>query len=81
MLRQQAERWWAVALRGLVAVVFGVVTLAWPNLTLAAIILLYALFSKVVPIISMWELKAGDHPPPDLIPPATEEHPLGELRL
>jgi hypothetical protein len=34
-----------------------------------------------VPIISMWELKAGDHPPPDLVPPATEEHPLGELRL
>ena len=49
--------------------------------TFAAMILLYALFSKVVPIISMWELKAGDHPPPDLVPPATEEHPLGELRL
>jgi hypothetical protein len=27
-------------------------------------ILLYALFSKVVPIISRWELKAGDPPPP-----------------
>ena len=49
--------------------------------TFAAMILLYALFSKVVPIISMWELKAGDHPPPELVPPATEEHPLGELRL
>ena len=49
--------------------------------TFAAMILLYALFSKVVPIISMWELKAGDHPPPGLVPPATEEHPLGELRL
>jgi molybdopterin-containing oxidoreductase family membrane subunit len=49
--------------------------------TFAAMILLYALFSKVVPIISMWELKAGEHIPPDLIPPATEEHPLGELRL
>jgi molybdopterin-containing oxidoreductase family membrane subunit len=49
--------------------------------TFAAMVLLYALFSKVVPIISMWELKAGDHPPPDLIPPATEEHPVGELRL
>jgi molybdopterin-containing oxidoreductase family membrane subunit len=49
--------------------------------TFAAMILLYTLFAKAVPIISMWELKAGDHPPPDLIPPATEEHPLGELRL
>jgi molybdopterin-containing oxidoreductase family membrane subunit len=49
--------------------------------TFAAMALLYVLFAKVVPIISMWELKAGDHPPPDLIPPATEEHPLGELHL
>jgi molybdopterin-containing oxidoreductase family membrane subunit len=49
--------------------------------TFAAIVLLYALFAKFVPIISMWELKAGDHTPPDLIPPATEEHKLGELRL
>jgi hypothetical protein len=43
--------------------------------------LLYVLFAKFVPIISIWELKAGDHPPPSLIPPATEEHPLGELHL
>jgi len=49
--------------------------------TFAAMVLLYALFVKVVPIISMWELKAGDHPPRSLIPPATEEHPLGELHL
>jgi len=49
--------------------------------TFAAMILLYALFAKAVPIISMWELKAGDHPPRELIPPATEEHPLGKLHL
>ena len=51
--------------------------------TFAAMILLYALFSKVVPIISMWELKAGDPPSPaasarlaDARPPA-----LGEPRV
>jgi molybdopterin-containing oxidoreductase family membrane subunit len=49
--------------------------------TFAAMTLLYVLFTKFVPIISIWELKAGDHPPPSLIPPATEEHPLGELHL
>jgi molybdopterin-containing oxidoreductase family membrane subunit len=32
--------------------------------TFAAMILLYALFSKCVPIISIWELKAGDAPRP-----------------
>src|SRR5690606_10563107 len=45
MLRQQTERWWAVALRGLVAVIFGVVALVWPNLTLAAIVVLYGVFA------------------------------------
>jgi hypothetical protein len=43
--------------------------------------LLYVLFAKAVPIISIWELKAGEHPSPSLIPPATEEHRLGELKL
>jgi Ni/Fe-hydrogenase subunit HybB-like protein len=31
--------------------------------TFAAMCLLYILFAKVVPIISIWELKAADHPP------------------
>jgi molybdopterin-containing oxidoreductase family membrane subunit len=38
--------------------------------TFAAMTLLYVLFSKFVPIISIWELKAGDHP-------VAEAHPLG----
>ena len=46
-----------------------------------AMALLYVLFAKAVPIISIWELHAGDHPSPDLVPPATEEHPLGKLHL
>jgi Ni/Fe-hydrogenase subunit HybB-like protein len=49
--------------------------------TFAAMALLYVLFTKFIPIISIWELKAGGHPSPELIPPATEEHRLGELHL
>jgi molybdopterin-containing oxidoreductase family membrane subunit len=49
--------------------------------TFCAMTLLYVLFAKFVPIISIWELKAGEHTPPDLIPPATEEHALGDLKL
>jgi Ni/Fe-hydrogenase subunit HybB-like protein len=36
--------------------------------TLAAMGLLYTLFSKFVPIISIWELKVGAHPRPTLTP-------------
>jgi Ni/Fe-hydrogenase subunit HybB-like protein len=46
--------------------------------TFAAMALLYTLFAKFVPIISIWELKAGSHPSPALQPAATAKHPLGE---
>jgi len=46
--------------------------------TFAAMTLLYVLFSKFVPIISIWEMKAGAHPSPALMPVATREHALGE---
>jgi molybdopterin-containing oxidoreductase family membrane subunit len=49
--------------------------------TFCAMTLLYILFAKVVPIISIWELKAGDHPPSDVLPPATERGELGKVRL
>jgi molybdopterin-containing oxidoreductase family membrane subunit len=37
--------------------------------TFAAMCLLYVLFAKVVPIISIWELKAGEHETPPHAPP------------
>jgi molybdopterin-containing oxidoreductase family membrane subunit len=48
--------------------------------TFAAMALLYALFTKFIPIISIWELKAGGHGSLTWIPPATEERRLGELQ-
>jgi hypothetical protein len=33
--------------------------------TFAAMSLLYVLFAKVVPIISIWEMKAAEFPPAD----------------
>jgi Ni/Fe-hydrogenase subunit HybB-like protein len=46
--------------------------------TFAAMALLYVLFAKFVPIISIWEMKAGEHPSPALFPAGAREHPLGE---
>ncbi len=43
--------------------------------TFAAMCLLYVLFAKVVPIISIWELKAGDHQPSGPVPHAMEGQP------
>ena len=41
--------------------------------TFAAMVLLYTLFSKAVPIISIWELKVGGHGRPDLMGAEEEE--------
>jgi Ni/Fe-hydrogenase subunit HybB-like protein len=46
--------------------------------TFAAMGLLYTLFAKFVPIISIWEMRAGEHPSPELMPLAMREHPIGE---
>src|SRR5689334_20668121 len=48
--------------------------------TFAAMTLLYTLFSKFVPIISIWELKVGEYPFPQETPEQRSEHPLWEAR-
>ena len=37
--------WWVVALRGVIAVVFGLVALVWPGPTVAALALLFGLYA------------------------------------
>lgn len=45
------EHWWAFAVRGIAAIIFGVLALAMPGLTLAVLVLLY--------IIAAWALITG----------------------
>jgi molybdopterin-containing oxidoreductase family membrane subunit len=57
---------------------------AWPEVVImiasfAAMALLYALVSKLVPIISIWELKVGEHPQLKAAAAAREAEAAGEL--
>ena len=45
--------WWLVALRGVIALVFGVVALAWPSATATAIVVLVAVFVLLDGILSL----------------------------
>jgi uncharacterized membrane protein HdeD (DUF308 family) len=46
-------RWWAVLLRGLTAIAFGVIVLVWPHVTIKALILLFGLYALVHGIFSL----------------------------
>ncbi len=47
MLDHVAKYWWAVLLRGIFAVIFGVLAFGWPGETLAALILLFGVWVLV----------------------------------
>jgi uncharacterized membrane protein HdeD (DUF308 family) len=47
LLNQLAENWWAIALRGVLAIAFGVLAFLWPGLTLIALVFLWGAFAFV----------------------------------
>jgi uncharacterized membrane protein HdeD (DUF308 family) len=47
MLDTLARTWWAIALRGLVAVLFGVAAFIWPGLTLTVLVILWGAYALV----------------------------------
>jgi uncharacterized membrane protein HdeD (DUF308 family) len=68
MLRHLARRWWALALRGVIAVLFGLLTLFIPGVTLVSLVLLfgfYAILDGVFDIVSA--MKAPGHHWPLLV--------------
>ncbi len=60
-----ARNWWAIALRGVAAMIFGILTFVWPVISLAVLILLfgwYALVDGVFSIIAAVRRHPGDEP-------------------
>jgi uncharacterized membrane protein HdeD (DUF308 family) len=47
MVQVLARNWWALAVRGVVAVIFGLIALLAPNLTLLALVILFGAYSLV----------------------------------
>jgi uncharacterized membrane protein HdeD (DUF308 family) len=45
MLDIICRRWWVMMLRGLAAIAFGICAIAWPGITLVALIWLFGIFS------------------------------------
>ncbi len=57
MLHTLAQNWWAIVLRGVFAVLFGIGTFFWPGLTLAVLVLLYGGYLFIDGILAvLWAL-------------------------
>src|SRR3954466_13182979 len=71
MVMVLALNWWALVLRVLFAVLFGIAAFAWPGITLGALVLLYGAYAFVDGVFALAAALAG----------RTERLPLWALLL
>jgi uncharacterized membrane protein HdeD (DUF308 family) len=59
MLRLLARRWWLIALRGVAAIVFGILAVTLPGITLATLIILFGAYAFVDGIFAVIHALGG----------------------
>lgn len=47
IVRAFARNWWLILIRGIVAILFGLVAILWPDLTVTALVILFGAFALV----------------------------------
>lgn len=63
LVRVMADNWWVPLLRGIAAILFGLMALIWPGLTVYALLIVfgaYAIFDGIMSIIIGFQRKSGD---------------------
>jgi uncharacterized membrane protein HdeD (DUF308 family) len=60
MLGLVARDWWVYAVRGVAAIVFGILALAWPGPTLAVLVLMFGAYAFVDGVALLVALARGD---------------------
>jgi len=64
MVHALAKNWWLLLLRGIAAIVFGLLAFAWPGLTLLTLILFYGAFALVDGVLAIIAAITGGTPAP-----------------
>jgi uncharacterized membrane protein HdeD (DUF308 family) len=53
-LRELAENWWLLLLRGIAAIAFGLLAFSWPGLTLLTLVLMWGIYAIADGILALW---------------------------
>ena len=64
MVHALAKNWWLLLLRGIAAIIFGVLAFAWPGITLLTLILFYGAFALVDGVLAIVAAITGGAPAP-----------------
>jgi len=64
LLHNLAKHWWVLLLRGIAAIVFGVLAFAWPGITIASLVILYGAYALVDGLFSIFAAISGGSPAP-----------------
>ena len=54
-----AQNWWLVLLRGIAAILFGILAFIWPGLTLLTLTLMWGAFALADGVFSLWGAISG----------------------
>ena len=64
LLHDLARNWWLVLLRGLCAIVVGILAFAWPGVTLFTLVILYGAFALADGVFALVAAVMGGSPAP-----------------
>jgi uncharacterized membrane protein HdeD (DUF308 family) len=56
-----ADHWWALALRGAAAVIFGLLAFVWPGLTLAILVLFWGAYALIDGVLDLFASFTTNH--------------------
>lgn len=61
ILHGLAKNWWALLLRGLASIVFGVLAFAWPGITILSLVILYGAYALVDGVFALYAAISGSN--------------------
>ena len=64
LLHAMAGNWWLAVLRGVAAIIFGILAFAWPGITLLTLVLFWGAFAMVDGVLAIIAAVKGGNPMP-----------------